>query len=370
LTPPVAVGNELRTDGSLGGKKNLAHLSGRELMSVDSSWLSGETRADFTEGDDSRKWDQFETNQKLFNVKNTYDENIYTKRLDKSSLTAKQIRDAERVAAEIEGSSTSNIHLREERGQAIEKEWDEEDRFSGVMREQHSPSYSGKLVSGGGPLSRNNSAESDKWRRGQKTASSSSPVTSAKPNAIKGGPATNSPSLSNVKSVKIASRGGQSTSPPPIESPYDRQSSSSPSISPNDADEKRDQEENSNDEAKIEKDISSVSIDNTANEKNIDTDKGSLSTNASASSSDKNSSGDGAKKTGLNPNAKPFVFNPNAVEFSPSFSPPNLSSATAPPILPGHIPNQIQTQAFAPSAPPLLQPGFAPGMPLIYSGMR
>lgn len=79
-------------------------------------------------------WDQFEVNRTKFGVKSTYDENLYTKRIDYSSMTPEQIAKAERIAREIEGTVSSNIHFQEERGQAMEQELDEEDRFSGVRR--------------------------------------------------------------------------------------------------------------------------------------------------------------------------------------------------------------------------------------------
>ena len=55
------------------------------------------------------------TPYRLFNVKSTFDENLYTTPLDKTSLSKKQMADAERIAAEIESKSSNNIHIREER---------------------------------------------------------------------------------------------------------------------------------------------------------------------------------------------------------------------------------------------------------------
>lgn len=48
-------------------------------------------------------------------MKSTFDENLYTTPLDKESLSREQMARAERMAAEIEGKSSSNIHMREER---------------------------------------------------------------------------------------------------------------------------------------------------------------------------------------------------------------------------------------------------------------
>lgn len=52
---------------------------------------------------------------RLFNITSSYDENVYTTRLDKSALTKDQRARAERMAAEIESKSSGNIHMREER---------------------------------------------------------------------------------------------------------------------------------------------------------------------------------------------------------------------------------------------------------------
>jgi hypothetical protein len=79
------------------------------------------------------KWDQFHANEKLFNVKSSFDENLYTTELDKSKLHTKQILKAERLAREIEGSVSANLHIQQERNQAIEGDYDEEDLYSGVL---------------------------------------------------------------------------------------------------------------------------------------------------------------------------------------------------------------------------------------------
>lgn len=52
---------------------------------------------------------------RLFNVTSSFDENLYTTPLDKTTLTRDQKARAERIAAEIESKSSNNIHMREER---------------------------------------------------------------------------------------------------------------------------------------------------------------------------------------------------------------------------------------------------------------
>lgn len=85
-------------------------------------------------------WDQFEVNERLFGATTSYDENLYTTRIDRNDPSYKK-REAEaaRIAREIEGTQSDNPHLREERGQAFEGDGhDEEERYSGVRREQTS----------------------------------------------------------------------------------------------------------------------------------------------------------------------------------------------------------------------------------------
>lgn len=58
---------------------------------------------------------------RLFNVKSTFDENLYTTPLNKNALTNAQMAHAERMAAEIEGKTSNNIHMREERNMVGER---------------------------------------------------------------------------------------------------------------------------------------------------------------------------------------------------------------------------------------------------------
>lgn len=87
---------------------------------------------------DSKGWDQFETNERLFGAKTSYDENIYTTRIDRSDPNYRQRQaEAARIAAEIEGTEVENVHMREERGLVAPDtgDQDEEDKYSGVQRE-------------------------------------------------------------------------------------------------------------------------------------------------------------------------------------------------------------------------------------------
>ena len=82
------------------------------------------------------EWDQFKANEKLFGLKSDYDENIYTTTIDRSnpSYREREAR-AQRIAQEIEGSSTNNAHVREERGfKDDDGEMDEEDKCVALLR--------------------------------------------------------------------------------------------------------------------------------------------------------------------------------------------------------------------------------------------
>jgi hypothetical protein len=132
LNSRVGATGELKTDSAISKGDSGRNLSGRELEAVSTDWLVPSTGTSMELG--SGPWDQFETNRRLYNVTSTYDENIYTKRLDKSTLSVQQQRSADRLAREIEGSVSDNVHLQEERGQMLEREIDEEDMYSGVTR--------------------------------------------------------------------------------------------------------------------------------------------------------------------------------------------------------------------------------------------
>ncbi|KAL5757417.1 hypothetical protein ACOSP7_020028 [Xanthoceras sorbifolium] len=83
-----------------------------------------------------RNWDQFETNEALFGVKTTFDEEIYTTKLLRGPGTRELEREAMRIAREIEGEDTRDLHLAEERGINLNETFDidEETRFSSVYR--------------------------------------------------------------------------------------------------------------------------------------------------------------------------------------------------------------------------------------------
>ncbi len=74
------------------------------MQGIDDSWLSRETTADIT-STGIGNWNQFDANSSKFGIKSSYDENLYTKKLDKSSITRWQLRKAEKLARAIESKS-------------------------------------------------------------------------------------------------------------------------------------------------------------------------------------------------------------------------------------------------------------------------
>ena len=117
---------------------------GRKLQSAEAWLTSGNVSGNMDENEEGngKKWDQFAVNAEKFGVANTYDENLYTTKLDKSKMSAKQIRDADMLAKEIERMTSSNVHMNEERGRAVSDGRDEEARYSSVMRRDSSKSAS------------------------------------------------------------------------------------------------------------------------------------------------------------------------------------------------------------------------------------
>ncbi|GFZ08123.1 hypothetical protein Acr_19g0010600 [Actinidia rufa] len=82
------------------------------------------------------RWDQFEANEMLFGVKSTFDEELYTTKLERGPKMRELEREALRIAREIEGEETLDLHLAEERGFQLHGNFDidEETRFSSVFR--------------------------------------------------------------------------------------------------------------------------------------------------------------------------------------------------------------------------------------------
>ncbi|KAJ0531308.1 putative LsmAD domain, ataxin-2, ataxin 2, SM domain-containing protein [Helianthus annuus] len=84
----------------------------------------------------NRGWDQFEANAALFGVKSTFNEELYTTKLDRGPQMRELEKEALRLAREIEGEDTQDLHLAEERGIHFHDKFDldEETKYSSVFR--------------------------------------------------------------------------------------------------------------------------------------------------------------------------------------------------------------------------------------------
>ncbi|XP_018488756.1 polyadenylate-binding protein-interacting protein 3 isoform X2 [Raphanus sativus] len=79
-------------------------------------------------------WNQFEVNETLFGVTSTFDEELYTTKLERGPLTRELLEQALRIAREIEGENTRDLHVAEERGLQLSGKFDidEETKYSSV----------------------------------------------------------------------------------------------------------------------------------------------------------------------------------------------------------------------------------------------
>ncbi|KAJ3510811.1 hypothetical protein NLJ89_g4461 [Agrocybe chaxingu] len=136
-------GDTFRTDTDISQKKGPARE--RELQ----AWvpisdahpsLTGLVGDDdtFGPGSNGTSWDQFVANEALFGVKATYDEDVYTTKLDRSAPDFKEReRKAQKLANEILGTTTNNPHIAEERGISVDDNGvNEEDKYGAVVRKQ------------------------------------------------------------------------------------------------------------------------------------------------------------------------------------------------------------------------------------------
>lgn len=126
--------SKFQTDADISGNQSRAE---RVLQ----KWVPDAPEAtDFSlEGGNTGGWDQFAANQQLFGAQSTYDESYYTTTIDRSSESyrSREAR-AARLAREIEGTQSTNQHVREERGHAAQNEVDDEEaKYSGVRRDDN-----------------------------------------------------------------------------------------------------------------------------------------------------------------------------------------------------------------------------------------
>mmetsp|Transcript_1405 Transcript_1405/g.2836 ORF Transcript_1405/g.2836 Transcript_1405/m.2836 type:complete len:581 (+) Transcript_1405:148-1890(+) len=121
----------LAEDGPRKGFATDAEISRKEAESSRDlvPWAGGEHGAGggLEDGPNDSKWDQFSVNEKMYGISSTYNEDLYTTKLDKNAIPLAKREQADRIAREIEsGASYAEVEER------IDGEDDEEARFSAV----------------------------------------------------------------------------------------------------------------------------------------------------------------------------------------------------------------------------------------------
>jgi len=109
----------------------------RELLRA-TAWLGdGTTQEELSStAGAGGQWDQFARNEQQFGTRSTYNEEMYTTKLSNKKFTEEQLRNAARMAREIESKPATSAHVAEERGQRAmqDDDMDEEDKYSTVLR--------------------------------------------------------------------------------------------------------------------------------------------------------------------------------------------------------------------------------------------
>jgi PAB1-binding protein PBP1 len=164
-----ANGDSFRTDTDISHKKGPGRE--RDLQ----AWVASGDTTTSTDGlgdDDTfgpgangnTSWDQFSANETLFGVKASFDEDVYTTKLDRSAPDFKEReRKAQRIANEIIGAATNNPHIAEERGFNVDDSGaNEEDKYGAVVRGQNAYVPPGARKTGAGPPSAEHGVTSTK----------------------------------------------------------------------------------------------------------------------------------------------------------------------------------------------------------------
>ena len=146
----------------------------RELLRA-TAWLGdGTTQEELSSGGGAGgQWDQFARNEAQFGTQSTYNEEMYTTKLSNKKFSAEQLRNAERMAREIESKPATSAHVAEERGQRAlqDEDMDEEDKYSTVLR----PGVGHELQGQGG------GAKPPAWSQPQPPAVPAAPAAPAPP---------------------------------------------------------------------------------------------------------------------------------------------------------------------------------------------
>ncbi|EDK38912.2 hypothetical protein PGUG_03010 [Meyerozyma guilliermondii ATCC 6260] len=133
VKPSTESTSTFKTDTDISATTTKAPVRERELQ----RWVPDDD-SKMVSLEDSGKghWDQFKVNEEKFGVGSTYDESLYTTKINTSGADyKKRLKEATIIAREIESQSSTDRHILEERGiQVDDSGVDEEDKYSGVDR--------------------------------------------------------------------------------------------------------------------------------------------------------------------------------------------------------------------------------------------
>ncbi|XP_040376621.1 polyadenylate-binding protein-interacting protein 4-like [Oryza brachyantha] len=336
----------------------------------------------------NRSWDQFETNAALFGVKSTFNEELYTTKLERGPHMRELEKHASRIAREIEGEDTKDTHLAEERGLCLDDDFDhdEEIKYSAVRRDTDNTKYKSST----NVLSNTNQVDSLTRAGNTDPKALLSTMDEESSSHVFGTdlPATfpsNSVSqldesrlddkltkdssggdrgTRNLQTENIMSEGGRSSISEDLEVPSSSSHASEPSSS-----------------GQVKKSSESLPAETLSGKLTYSAEyvHSSQRPGSSASSTSERiaansvacapglspSSSMGSlssEKSSLNPNAKEFKLNPNAKSFTPSTSlrPPQPPPASDGPY---YYANNMPT---APLGPPMFPPAYG-GQPMVYN---
>ncbi|KJZ71131.1 hypothetical protein HIM_09485 [Hirsutella minnesotensis 3608] len=144
--PPNGNRQGFRTDAAISNSRFGSERTLQPWVPDSADGMDGGLEASSNSG----PWDQFAENERLFGLKTDYDENIYTTAINKSHPQYKErYAAAEKKAREIERTAPVTAHVAEERvvdfvGEAGPGGENEEDKYSGVRRQDFPPLSSGR----------------------------------------------------------------------------------------------------------------------------------------------------------------------------------------------------------------------------------
>eukprot|EP00531_Pseudo-nitzschia_arenysensis_P006491 CAMPEP_0116124068 /NCGR_PEP_ID=MMETSP0329-20121206/5089_1 /TAXON_ID=697910 /ORGANISM="Pseudo-nitzschia arenysensis, Strain B593" /LENGTH=819 /DNA_ID=CAMNT_0003618035 /DNA_START=211 /DNA_END=2670 /DNA_ORIENTATION=+ len=383
-TNDLVVAGNAWTSGATTNYRNQSTEAGRAGMrsatNSRAAALSGNkdqgaaTTADLTSGSIGQ-WDQFKANKELFNVNATFDESLYTTELDTSKIDSKKLKEAERIAKEIQNTTTDNIHMAEERGFKVETDFDEEDLYSGVLTKDGKQRHEKVTITKPGKESKNVGKSAAPKKIMNYAAAAAKADTSKSKTAPPGFSNNGTPAAATKEGVEKETKSSESSSAVVTPEKSDKEGAKVAEKSePSKVDAKSDEEKA--EKPKPESKETAAKEKEAPKEKDAADSSGDKKSETKDKETEKKAEKKEVKKTSkLNANAKSFTFNPSAKSFTPSFG--AGASSTPAPQQPPADPNMQMYGGVHPMQPPhymqagpMGQPGMMPMMNPQYPGMR